>query len=123
MLADQLHRHSCRTIGAETNLLARDLLSPYPDQRATETTPRMAQAIHELLHPGLMMIIADASAPVSSRSSRSLVIATQHDPSGWQIDVNKLYPGHSDCGSTGQAAMLRCEKEHSLIWLTIISVQ
>ena len=53
------------------------------------TTPRMAQAVHELMHPGLMMIITDASAPASSRSSRGFVIATHHDPSGWQTDVYK----------------------------------
>jgi L,D-transpeptidase catalytic domain len=53
------------------------------------TTQKMADAIHSLMHPGLMMIITDAAAPASSRSSRGFVIATHHDPSGWQTEVFK----------------------------------
>jgi L,D-transpeptidase catalytic domain len=54
------------------------------------TTRTMAEAVHKLMHPGLIFVITDAEAPDTTRSSRNFVIATHHEPSGWEAEVNPL---------------------------------
>ena len=51
----------------------------------TDTTT--AEAIQTLMHPGLMMVITDAPAPDDTRSHRSFVIATHHEPEDWKTRV------------------------------------
>lgn len=52
------------------------------------TTDReTSQVIHDLMHPGLIMLVTDASAPDKTRSERSFVIATHHEPEDWRTQV------------------------------------
>lgn len=51
------------------------------------TNRETAEAIHALMHPGFLMVVTDEAAPVETRSPRSFVIATHHDPSGWETRV------------------------------------
>jgi len=39
------------------------------------------------MHPGLLMLITDASAPDHTRSGRSFVIASHHEPENWKTQV------------------------------------
>lgn len=55
------------------------------DRLTTDT--ETAHALHALMHPGLTMLITDRPAPEETRSSRSFVIATHHEPEGWQTRV------------------------------------
>jgi hypothetical protein len=52
------------------------------------TTDRItAEALHSLMHPGLVMVVTDDPAPPASRSERNFVIATHHEPEGWTTRV------------------------------------
>ena len=55
----------------------------------SSTAPQMAEAVQNLTHPGLMLILTVAAALASSRPSRKLAIATHHDTSGRQTNVIK----------------------------------
>ncbi len=55
------------------------------DRLTTDT--ETAHALQALMHPGLVMVITDKPAPQDTRSSRSFVIATHHEPAGWQTRV------------------------------------
>jgi hypothetical protein len=51
------------------------------------TDPATGEVLHNLMHPGLTMVLTDDPAPEASRSSRSFVIATHHEPEDWQTRV------------------------------------
>lgn len=51
------------------------------------TDAETAEKLHQLMHPGLVMVITDASAQSATRSSRGFVIATHHDPEDWKTEV------------------------------------
>ena len=51
------------------------------------TDDRTANELHRLMHPGLTMLITDRPAASSTRSERGFVIATHHDPEGWETTV------------------------------------
>ncbi len=53
------------------------------------TDRKTADVLHNLMHPGLVMVVTDAPAPKSTRSGRSFVIATHHEPAGWRTKVFK----------------------------------
>lgn len=48
-----------------------------------------AQALHKFMHPGLVMVVTDASAHAGTRSPRGFVIATHHEPEGWVTEVRR----------------------------------
>jgi len=51
------------------------------------TDRKTADALHNLMHPGLVMVITDDPASAATRSSRSFVIATHHEPTDWKAQV------------------------------------
>jgi hypothetical protein len=51
------------------------------------TDDRTSHAIQRVMHPGLVMHVADAAAPDTTRSGRSFVIATHHEPEDWKVKV------------------------------------
>lgn len=51
------------------------------------TDRKTADALHNLMHPGLVMVITDDPAPQSTRSSTSFVIATHNEPADWKTQV------------------------------------
>ncbi len=51
------------------------------------TDPKTAEAFQHLLHPGFTLVITDAAAHAHTRSGRSFVIATHHDPAEWETRV------------------------------------
>ena len=51
------------------------------------TNRETADALHQLMHPGFTMVITDMSAGDETRSGRDFVIATHHEPEGWQPRV------------------------------------
>lgn len=51
------------------------------------TNETTAHALHQLMHPGLVMVITDAPAPEKTRSSRDFVLMTHHAPDGWDTTV------------------------------------
>jgi hypothetical protein len=51
------------------------------------TDPKIAEAFQHLLHPGFTLVIADDAAHAHTRSGRGFVIATHHEPEGWQARV------------------------------------
>ena len=53
------------------------------------TNDATAAVVHQLMHPGLVMVITDAPAGDTTRSPRGFVIATHHDPEGWKAEVFK----------------------------------
>ncbi|MCB1509370.1 MAG: L,D-transpeptidase [Hyphomicrobiaceae bacterium] len=55
-------------------------------QRIT-TNETTAHALHQLMHPGLVMVITDAAAPEKTRSSRNFILMTHHAPDGWNTTV------------------------------------
>lgn len=69
-----------------TGYAGRDRITPAMLNRLT-TDDETAHALQRLMHPGLVMVITDSPAPVQSRSSRGFVIATHHEPEGWQTKV------------------------------------
>ena len=51
------------------------------------TDPDVGAALHNLMHPGLTMVVTDQPAPDTTRSTRNFVIATHHEPEDWQSRV------------------------------------
>lgn len=51
------------------------------------TDDRTANKLHELMHPGLTMLITDRPAHSDTRSKRGFVIATHNNPEGWETTV------------------------------------
>jgi hypothetical protein len=51
------------------------------------TDDRTAQAIQSVMHPGVLMFVTDAAAPDTTRSERSFVIASHHEPADWRTEV------------------------------------
>ena len=51
------------------------------------TDDRTSHAIQRVMHPGLVMHVTDAAAPDTTRSGRSFVIATHHEPEDWKTKV------------------------------------
>ncbi|HUS97055.1 MAG TPA: L,D-transpeptidase [Hyphomicrobiaceae bacterium] len=51
------------------------------------TDSKTSVLVHKLMHPGLTIVITDDPAPDTTRSSRSFVIATHHEPEDWQTRV------------------------------------
>jgi len=64
------------------------LAAPEADviRRITTDQPT-SEAIQSVMHPGLLMLITDASAPDHTRSGRSFVIASHHEPENWKTQV------------------------------------
>ena len=53
------------------------------------TDAETSALLHQLMHPGLTMVITDDAAPETTRSPRNFVIATHHEPEDWQTRVFK----------------------------------
>jgi hypothetical protein len=51
------------------------------------TDPKTAEAFQHLLHPGFTLVITDDTAHAHTRSGRSFVIATHHEPQDWETHV------------------------------------
>jgi hypothetical protein len=51
------------------------------------TDPKIAEAFQHLLHPGFTLVITDAPGTPDTRSPRSFVIATHHEPADWRTQV------------------------------------
>lgn len=60
--------------------------SPAVINRLT-TDDTTASAMRALMHPGFVLVITDAAASRATRSGRDFVIATHHEPEGWQTEV------------------------------------
>ena len=71
--------------GGSTRRLERRPEAQVLDRLTTDDAT--ASALHRFMHPGLVMVITDASAHPATRSSRGFVIATHHDPEGWKAEV------------------------------------
>ncbi|MBI1385842.1 MAG: L,D-transpeptidase family protein [Rhizobiales bacterium] len=67
---------------------ARAVLEAEVIDRITTDQPT-ADALHTLMHPGLTMVVTDQPAPDVSRSDRGFVIATHHEPEGWQTRIER----------------------------------